>query len=305
MSKYLGFTNEHETCKYVRMSKRCVSALLILKFYIGTKAMKCRMDVTHHLNATFHITHHMTTSSAAYPFQPIVHTSQWCHVIAWRLKSPVNVFKWMFRLATQITQKVRIDGPFEWESRRDRSTPITKWCGKRFHDMTSCIKWIAEQHGPLNRYVNLLVGHALGMPGTFSLLPRVYDPGMHHGTCVTHVPWYLPGLLTTGFIWSWWHGKRSRYSRRNAQCYVSGKRPHVVKLLTRLHMQHITWNMQSFFKCGNCFHVMTSSCAVMTRLLSHAKLSSEGLLELIYHANNRKITLNFHRVFVLAYRDIG
>ena len=26
--------------------------------------------------------------------------------------------------------------------------------------------------------------------------PLVNDPGMHHGTCVTHVPWCMPGSLT-------------------------------------------------------------------------------------------------------------
>ena len=63
------------------------------------------------------------------------------------------------------------------------------------------------------------------MPGTFSLPPRVHNPDMHHGSCVTHVPWYMPGLLTSGFLRSQW--KRSRNSRRmhNPQYYVSGKRP--------------------------------------------------------------------------------
>ena len=28
--------------------------------------------------------------------------------------------------------------------------------------------------------------------------PLVSDPGMHHGTCVTHVPWCMPGSLTRG-----------------------------------------------------------------------------------------------------------
>ena len=28
--------------------------------------------------------------------------------------------------------------------------------------------------------------------------PLVSDPGMHHGTCVTHVPWCMPGSLTCG-----------------------------------------------------------------------------------------------------------
>ena len=57
------------------------------------------------------------------------------------------------------------------------------------------------QHGPLTRYVHLWVAHAPGMPGTFSRhrlerKPLDSDPGMHHGTCVTHVPWCMPGSLT-------------------------------------------------------------------------------------------------------------
>ena len=28
--------------------------------------------------------------------------------------------------------------------------------------------------------------------------PSVSDPGMHHGMCVTHVPWCMSGLLTRG-----------------------------------------------------------------------------------------------------------
>ena len=41
-------------------------------------------------------------------------------------------------------------------------------------------------------------GHA----GTFSPPPRVSHPDMHRGTCVTHVPWCLLGLLTSGILWS-------------------------------------------------------------------------------------------------------
>ena len=40
------------------------------------------------------------------------------------------------------------------------------------------------------------------MSGTFSPLLRVSDPDTHHGTCVTHVPWCIPGSLTSGFLWS-------------------------------------------------------------------------------------------------------
>ena len=51
-------------------------------------------------------------------------------------------------------------------------------------------------HGPLARYVKLRVAHAPRMPGTFSPPPRVSDPDMHHGTCVKHVSWCIPGWLT-------------------------------------------------------------------------------------------------------------
>ena len=84
-----------------------------------------------------------------------------------------------------------------------------------------------QGHGPLASYVKLRLAHASRMPGTFSPPSRVNDSDMHHGTCVTHVPWCKPGSLTSGFLWSRWRGKRSRYSQRmrNPQFYVSGKRP--------------------------------------------------------------------------------
>ena len=55
-------------------------------------------------------------------------------------------------------------------------------------------------HWHLTRYAKLPVAHAPGMLGTFfpswtrKLL--VSDPDMHHGTCVTHVPWCMLGSLT-------------------------------------------------------------------------------------------------------------
>ena len=54
-------------------------------------------------------------------------------------------------------------------------------------------------HGSLARYVKSWVAHATGMPGTFSPPPRVSDPDMHYGTCVTHVPWCMPGSLISVF----------------------------------------------------------------------------------------------------------
>ena len=62
---------------------------------------------------------------------------------------------------------------------------------------------------------------------------QLSDPVMHHGTCVMHVPWYMSGSLTSGFLWSRWRGKRSRHFRcmHNPHFYVSGKRPMTVALL--------------------------------------------------------------------------
>ena len=94
-------------------------------------------------------------------------------------------------------------------------------------------------HGLLARYVKLRVAHAPGMPGTSSPPPRVSDPDMHHGTCVTHVPWCIPGSLTSGFLWNRWRGKRSQHSRhmRNPQFYVSGKRTIVNTMITDVVIQ--------------------------------------------------------------------
>ena len=96
-------------------------------------------------------------------------------------------------------------------------------------NMCQFFKRVADawRHGPLARYVILWVAHAPGMPGTFPPPPPVSNPDMHHGICVTHMPWCMPGSLASGFLWSRWWGKRIRHSRRmhNPQFYVSGKRP--------------------------------------------------------------------------------
>ena len=77
----------------------------------------------------------------------------------------------------------------------------------------------ATSYGSIDRYEKLRVA--------FSPPSRVSDPNMHHGKCVTHVPWCMLGSLTSGFLRSRWRGKRSRHSQRmrNSQLYVSGKRP--------------------------------------------------------------------------------
>ena len=53
--------------------------------------------------------------------------------------------------------------------------------------------------------------------------PLVSDPGMHHGTCVMHVPWCMSGSLTPQ-----WRGKRSRHSRRMRNFMYLARGPYVV-----------------------------------------------------------------------------
>ena len=109
---------------------------------------------------------------------------------------------------------------------------------------------LVGRNGPLARYAKLQVARAPGMPGTFSPAPRISDPDMHHGSCVTHVPWCMPGSLTGGFLWSRWRGKRFRHSRRmrNLQFYVSGKRPMLYLITFLLLLPHCISNIIIFAK---------------------------------------------------------
>ena len=110
------------------------------------------------------------------------------------------------------------------------------------HFVVICFGWdifrCAYVHGSWASYqIRKCAGCArAGNAGNIFQPPRVNYPDMHHGTCVTHVPWCMPGSLTSGFLWNRWRGKRSWHSRRmrNMQFYVSGKRPiaYTLDLLT-------------------------------------------------------------------------
>ena len=132
----------------------------------------------------------------------------------------------------------------------------------RFRCCCCCLYWEAITSCPhyavllpLARYVKLRVAHAQGMPGTFSLPPLVSGPDIHHGTCVTHVPWCMLWWLTSGFLWSRWRGKRSRHFRRmrNPQCCVSGKKPNDCLLVVWWHKCHVIclsqWEKTSHLRC--------------------------------------------------------
>ena len=104
----------------------------------------------------------------------------------------------------------------------------------------------ALAHGPLARYVNWRVAYAPGMPGTFSP-PLVNDPDIHHDTCVTHVPWCMPGSLTSGFhklvAWkTFQHYQRMR--TRNFTYLARGPWPMASWFASTMQsMTHLKWCM--------------------------------------------------------------
>ena len=142
-------------------------------------------------------------------------------------------------------------------------------------DKTTYRPFRINAHGPLTRFIKLWVGHALGMPGTFSPPPRVSDLDMHHGTCVMHVPWCMPGSLIIGFVWNRWRGKR---------CWHSHNSTYIVRApLRRL------WQVRNQF-WNNIINIRkhwkaTASCEILKYLLPYPGdewfcLSSGGLTEL-------------------------
>ena len=113
------------------------------------------------------------------------------------------------------------------------------------------------------------------MPGTLSPPPRVSNPGMHYGTCGTHVPWCMPGSLTSGFLWSRWWGKTFPAFPAHAQppFYVFGKRPITPKSpLTAATSFSIMLSVASFSWHGGRLCVKSRSLQA-GRLWERAKLS--------------------------------
>ena len=85
-----------------------------------------------------------------------------------------------------------------------------------------CSNPVWSSHGPLTRCTKLQVAHAPGMLGTFSPPWWVSNPNMHHGMCMTHMPWYMPGSLTSVFLWSRWQGIPGACASRNFLYLVWG-----------------------------------------------------------------------------------
>ena len=93
--------------------------------------------------------------------------------------------------------------------------------------------------------LKLWFAHAPGMPGTFSPPPRVSDREMHHGTCVTHVPWCMSGSLTSGFRWNRWRGKTFPAFPAHAQ-------PAILRIWQEAHCtcrNKLQWNLKQDSLC--------------------------------------------------------
>ena len=138
-----------------------------------------------------------------------IHSSHWIRKQSVQIE--INTLLWVYR-RTRIFQLQWCRSL--WTCDMNMVNPLLKNV-PHLNNMENCCKWKMQQrYGLLVRLVKLPVAHAPGMPGTFSAPQWVRDPDMHHGTGVTHVPWCMPGSLTSGFFWSGWRGKRSRLSRR-------------------------------------------------------------------------------------------
>ena len=59
----------------------------------------------------------------------------------------------------------------------------------------------------------------------FPISPRVRDPDMHHGTCVTYVSWCMTGSLTSGFFFREKRSFPPFPAHAQPATYVSGKWP--------------------------------------------------------------------------------
>ena len=93
--------------------------------------------------------------------------------------------------------------------------------------------------------------------------PLFNDPGMHHGTCVTHVPWYIPGLLTPGGgenvpgIAGACVIRNFTYLVRDPCGCVQKRKCGLTMLLTRMLL---VWRVFHLFRTRSLFVLMMTHC---------------------------------------------
>ena len=103
---------------------------------------------------------------------------------------------WKFHILLSHIFKELIDTKFRTWYDSCAVVACTKLCCDMNYPWDVLYIWASYQ------IVKSRVAHASVVPGTFSPPPRVGDPDMHHGTCVTHLPRCMPGSPTSGFLWS-------------------------------------------------------------------------------------------------------
>ena len=151
------------------------------------------------------------------------------------------------------------------------------------------ILFIDPVNGPLTRYEKIAGYACAGNVGNVSPPPRVSDPDMHHGTCVTHVTWCMPGSLTSGFLWSRWRGKRSRHFRsmRNPQFCVSGKRP-MLRPIDSGRTRLTTW--QGHWQVWYCLSSINGFLSSMWTYLIYLRLFRGETRSKVFHVFSKQAT---------------
>ena len=96
------------------------------------------------------------------------------------------------------------------------------------------------------------------MPGKFFPPQRVSYPHMHHGTCVTHVPWCMSGSLINGFNRSRWREKRSRTSNGSWCMGIKGEMSGTVCVTFTWYMYIYIWVVYSFCLFCCLFIIVTT-----------------------------------------------
>ena len=81
----------------------------------------------------------------------------------------------------------------------------------------------------------------------FQRKPIVSDPGMHHGTCVTHVPWCMSGSLTCG-------------DRKNVPGIPGACAPAIVRIWQEAHSHYLCRGPSRPVACVMGSHLFRNLC---------------------------------------------
>ena len=71
-------------------------------------------------------------------------------------------------------------------------------CSRSERHNITCTQATQHSPGAAQKIWGLWCQKQISQAGLSNCIPLVSDPGMHHGTCVTHVPWCMSGSLTSG-----------------------------------------------------------------------------------------------------------